>query len=116
MCTLCLKCIVSIQDIEYTILSSFGKPYKYNTADCATRAVLVANFQESQWLVGPSCVQQTAAESENLSFPSVSPDDDKEIRPTVRVLKSDIGSSSSLGSRRFEKLSPWKTLAEAIVF
>ena len=44
------------------------------------------------------------------------PDEDNEIRPPVRSMKSKVHDGSTLGSKRFERFSSWKGLVEAIAF
>lgn len=66
------------------------------------------------WLLGPSFVTSNTEESEGKAFPLVNPDEDQDIRPAVKVMKSCIDQNHSLGSHRFERFSSLKNLVETI--
>lgn len=87
-----------------------------NPADSATRCVPASRMQNCAWLLGPSHLLETADGSSDESFLLIHPDDDKEIRTDVKVLKTDASMSESLGSHRFEKFSSWKSLVQTISF
>ena len=87
-----------------------------NPADCGTRGVPATQMDKSMWLLGPSFVTSKTEESEGKAFPLVNPDEDQDIRPAVKVMKSCIDQNHSLGSHRFEKFSSLKRLVETIAF
>lgn len=94
----------------------FYIPTDKNPADCATRSVKAKDLQNSPWLLGPRYLQECPNKgSPNIDmFPIVDPDQDKELRPYVQVLKSDIVPKEGLGSHRFERFSSWNSLVTAI--
>lgn len=92
-------------------------PTDRNPADSATRCVPAAEIQSSSWLVGPTYLLRTPEktdDSSSVTFPLVEPNIDENVRPVVKVLKSDISTRLSLGTDRFKKFSSWKRLVEAL--
>ena len=87
-----------------------------NPADCGTRGVPATLMDKSMWLLGPSFVTSKTEESEGKAFPLVNPDENQDIRPAVKVMKSCIDQNHSLGSHRFERFSSLKRLVETIAF
>lgn len=87
----------------------------HNPADHGTRCLPAAELQNSAWLHGPPHLHK-AQECLNSEYPLMDPDEDNEIRPPVRSMKSKVHDGSTLGSKRFERFSSWKGLVEAIAF
>ena len=87
-----------------------------NPADSATRATSVVDMQQHRWLVGPPHLLRGSEMQSKESYPLMDPEGDKEIKPTVKTLKTDIASVGSLGSYRFEKFSEWDRLVETFAF
>ena len=84
-----------------------------NPADSATRSIakppLVARS------ASPTSSSEIAWNAEE-PYPLMDPDGDKEIRPSVRALKTEIGLDGSIGSHRFERFSVWEDLIDTITF
>ena len=87
---------------------------KSNPADKATRPVSSYDLHESMWLKGSPelCEQDLLTDNTMCDYPLITPEDDKEVRPSVEVFKSNI--NTKLGSKKFEKFSNWKKLIKAI--
>ncbi|XP_070206193.1 uncharacterized protein [Littorina saxatilis] len=90
-------------------------PTNLNPADAATRRSPENLGQKLQvWLGGPSEFLQNRPTPVDLqTFPLISPDADKEIRP--QVCKTEVSSKThpSTLSSRFEKFSEWTALVRA---
>ena len=69
---------------------------------------------DSPWLLGPQFLLKSEEPHSVTPFSLVNPDEDKEVRPNVNELKSEVSAKSSFGSHRFERFSLWKRLVEAI--
>lgn len=91
-------------------------PTSVNPADHATRSIPAGQLKHCNWLSGPSQFLAERDEPQSLSnaFPLINCDEDKEVRPQVNVLKTNVSHSTLLGSRRFERFSSWKCLVETI--
>lgn len=87
-----------------------------NPADSATRPSQVGNLTDSTWIHGPdrTPILDTDSTDSQDSFPLVSPEVDKEVRPEVDVIKTRVISSGKLGAHRFERISEWRNLVEAL--
>ena len=85
-----------------------------NPADSATMPSQVASLTDSTWIHGPDQTPILDSIDSHESFPFVSPDEDKELRPEVDVLSIKITSGTRLGSHRFERFSPWIRLVKAL--
>lgn len=86
-----------------------------NPADHGTRPIPAAYLASSSWLIGPQflCQPNTRQEDEAESFELVQPDTDKDIRPEVTSLATKV-TEQSLGSKRFENFSTWKSLVRGM--
>lgn len=87
-----------------------------NPADQGTRQLPLEKIQDSLWLKGPQFLSDTQQPSDasKEAFTLVNPEEDKEIRPAVEVLKSTIKNSAVLGTQRFQKFSQWNSLIKAV--
>ena len=84
-----------------------------NPADDGSRGLKVANLQDSKWLVGPKFLLKDTVVQDQTEFPLISPDSDVELRkPVNRIATNDT--SPILGTKRFEKFSPWKRLVRSV--
>ena len=105
----------------YRILSS-TKPEQWfyvssenNPADKATRPISASELLNCAWLNGPSFLKQGESSDNSASFALQDPDIDKEVRPEIKTLKTELGSDSlNLGSHRFERFSNWRKLIRAV--
>ncbi|XP_062566124.1 uncharacterized protein LOC134228483 [Saccostrea cucullata] len=87
-------------------------PTSQNPADIGTRCLTsVEQLAERDWLRGPPLLRSPQPDEEILTFPLISPDMDKEIRPEVNVKKTEIHTPLVT---RFEHFSTWKSLVRAI--
>ena len=86
-----------------------------NPADSGTRCLHAANVQESTWLIGPTHLHHDD-ETSHDNFPLVDPNEENEVRPSVKSMKAIVHTNLSLGSNRFDKFSSWRRLVEAIAF
>ena len=87
-----------------------------NPADLATRSVAASAMHGSPWLLGPSHLLKSEEPHPETTFPLVNPGDDKEIRPSVTTVKTDLSVETSIRSHRFERFSVWTKLLEAIAY
>ena len=72
------------------------------------------NMEDSKWLNGPLFLLKTDSQAKSpKEFPLINPEEGREVRKEVKVLKTDV-SSETLGTKRFEKFSSWKRLVKAI--
>lgn len=85
-----------------------------NPADTATRPSRVDSLSDSTWIHGPDRTPILDSTDSHESFPLVSPDEDKELRPEVDVLSTKVSQSTSLGAHRFERFSDWNRLVKAL--
>ena len=92
---------------QWTYISTEANP-----ADYATRIAPVSQLQNSPWLVGPLHILQQNTETNDENFPLENEESDKELRPVVTSMKSI--STTSLGSKRFERFSSWKGLIRTL--
>ena len=83
-----------------------------NPANCATRPNLAANLIESVWIHGSNRISDLPDSQD--SFPLVSPEQDKEVRPENSALDTSVSPGASLGPHRFEKFSEWRCLVNAM--
>ena len=86
-----------------------------NPADSATRPAPMVNMQGHRWLQGPSHLFD-ACSTQAEGYPLTDPDNDKEVRPSVRVSKIEVTITEALGSYRFERFSVWNDLIDTIAF
>lgn len=87
-------------------------PTAQNPADIGTRCLTsVEELAESDWLRGPLLLRSPHSKEEVLTFPLVSPEEDKDVRPEVKVKKTEI---STPFVARFENFSTWKSLVRAV--
>ena len=86
-----------------------------NPADSATRPAPMVNMQGHRWLQGPSHLFD-ACSTQAEGYPLTDPDNDKEVRPLVRVSKIEVTITEALGSYRFERFSVWNDLIDTIAF
>ena len=110
VCNRVERILRTAQSEQWTYISTHQNP-----ADSGTRCLQAAELQQSTWLLGPSHLH-LSGETSHDSFPLIDPDEDNEIRPTVKSMKSKFQICSSLGSQRFERFSSWRRLVEAIAF
>ncbi|XP_033752106.1 uncharacterized protein LOC117335931 [Pecten maximus] len=85
-----------------------------NPADEGTRSVPAQAIQDSMWLNGPTRLTTINDMTSEHVFDLHEPEDDKEVRPQVQSLKTDV-KQSPLGSHRFARFSTWRTLIRAIM-
>ncbi|KAK3088225.1 hypothetical protein FSP39_016350 [Pinctada imbricata] len=86
-----------------------------NPADKATRPISASELPNCAWLNGPSFLKQGESSDNSASFALQDPDRDKEVRPEIKTLKTELGSDSlNLGSHRFERFSNWRKLIRAV--
>ncbi|XP_046576736.1 uncharacterized protein LOC124284679 [Haliotis rubra] len=83
-----------------------------NPADAATRCVQDMNFTANKWLSGPQQSHRDNPESKEVVYPLVNPQSDKEVKPKVVTVKTEV--NRSLGVKNFEKFSSWTRLVNAI--
>ena len=86
-----------------------------NPADSATRPAPMVNMQGHRWLQDPSHLFD-ACSTQAEGYPLTDPDNDKEVRPSVRVSKIEVTITEALGSYRFERFSVWNDLIDTIAF
>ena len=85
-----------------------------NPADSATRPSPVTSLTDSSWIHGPNRIPNQDYTDSEHSFPLVSPEEDKELRPEVSVLGTSVTLGAKLGSQRFERFSEWRRLVSAL--
>lgn len=81
-----------------------------NPADAATRSIPPDKLQNSLWLQGPPSLYEPTEESNDTKFPLVNVDQDKEIRPQVQVLKTELHENTFALTHRIERFSVWRNL------
>lgn len=87
-------------------------PTAQNPADIGTRCLTsVEELAESDWLRGPLLLRSPHSKEEVLTFPLVSPEEDNNVRPEVKVKKTEINTPFVA---RFENFSTWKSLVRAV--
>lgn len=86
-----------------------------NPADQGTRPIQAVFLSSSSWLLGPPFLSQLHAskDDEDKTFELVNPDKDKNIRPQVTSLVTNVR-ELPLGSSRFEHFSTWKSLVRGL--
>ena len=84
-----------------------------NPADCATRPILASDLPGCLWLYGLSDFTPDI-QSIGEVYPLVEPEDDKEVRPVVNALSTEVNVDEQLGSKRFERFSSWTNLVSAV--
>lgn len=89
-------------------------PTDKNPADLATRAVSADEFQHCSWLLGPKHLLENKTFSEK--FERQNPDEDKEIRPEITCAKLVASKDSLLGTQRFQRVSCWNRLVNAVSY
>nr|XP_034305596.1 uncharacterized protein LOC117682359 [Crassostrea gigas] len=93
-------------------------PTHKNPADCATRGNFSSEqLQNSEWLQGPQWLLEQHEENEvnkNYDFPLIDPQDDKEIRADVQVMKTTTKMSKNCITELAEKFSNWKTFIKFV--
>ncbi|XP_075534522.1 uncharacterized protein LOC142568489 [Dermacentor variabilis] len=85
-----------------------------NPADHATRAIPAAQLKSTNWLSGPDFLSRREEEARSSSFILLNPDEDKEIRPEVCTLATEVNKRQRLGAERFHRFSNWKSLTRAV--
>ena len=88
-------------------------PTHLNPADDGSRGLKVSKLQHSQWLVGPQFLLKQTEVQDKADFPLIHPEEDDEIRKTVKVLATNVF-PSTLGTERFVKFSSWKRLVRSV--
>jgi len=89
-------------------------PTDANPADCATRPIQVKDFLTSSWLRGPTRLPTTSNNKDDgHNYELVTPEEDEEVRPEVRVSKTVVKRTFE---NKFEKFSTWASLIRAISF
>ncbi|CAG2235661.1 unnamed protein product [Mytilus edulis] len=79
--------------------------------DAATRSVPPDKLQDSiQWLNGPPTLYESSKDLVDTDFPLLNTEQDKEIRPNVHVMKTDLQKSTLARTHRIERFSVWKIL------
>ena len=103
----------------------FSRPHQWhfvateqNPADQGTRHVPPALLGESAWLCGPPQLLLGEKSTTDESFCLVSPEEDKELRPEISVLKSQIDDDAKpmFGVDRAARFSSMKSLVRAIAY
>ncbi|XP_062610035.1 uncharacterized protein LOC134271839 [Saccostrea cucullata] len=95
-------------------------PSSKNPADCATREnTSCEQLTSSEWLQGPRWLLEQCNDDEtieDLQYPLIDAEDDKEIRPEVKVTKTTVETSKKPSSltELCEKYSDWRTLIKSI--
>ncbi|XP_013856679.1 uncharacterized protein LOC106512653, partial [Austrofundulus limnaeus] len=84
-----------------------------NPADQATRFIPAADLQNTTWFSGPHLLYSDIESHGTGPFTLIEPEEDKEICPKVKVLKTTT-LTSQLSSERFERFSSWTTLCRVI--
>ena len=85
-----------------------------NPADIATRHLSSTDLPDSVYLSGPSFLLQNVYDNEQeYKCTLVNPSTDKEVRPLVTTIKTDIHKDIGL-SNRFSHFSSWNSLVKAI--
>ena len=86
-----------------------------NPADTGTRAVPAGQLADSAWLQGPDFLRSRQSHVDMMPKPAEYPltEDDVEVRPEVRALKTHV-SNDSFGVMRFARFSTWTSLVKAI--
>jgi hypothetical protein len=85
-----------------------------NPADIATRHLSSTDLPDSVYLSGPSFLLQNVYDNEQeYTCTLVNPSTDKEVRPLVTTIKTDIPKDIGL-SNRFSHFSLWNSLVRAI--
>ena len=86
-------------------------PTKENPADLATRPFSASDLPSSKWIRGPSCLTTNLKTTDDLNFPLVDPDIDKEVRTVISTAKSTLHvSTSCLLCNSIDKFSKWSKL------
>ena len=85
-----------------------------NPADSATRPSPVTSLTDSSWIHEPNRIPNQDYTDSEHSFPLVSPEEDKELRPEISVLGTRVTLGAKLGSQRFERFSEWRRLVSAL--
>ncbi|CAG2236265.1 unnamed protein product [Mytilus edulis] len=99
-------------DINYSLISCAGKVQaSENPADLATRPFSASDLPSSKWIRGPSCLTTNLKTTDDLNFPLVDPDIDKEVRTVISTAKSTLHvSTSCLLCNSIDKFSKWSKL------
>ena len=85
-----------------------------NPADIATRHLSSTDLPDSVYLSGPSFLLQNVYDNEQeYTCTLVNPSTDKEVRPLVTTIKTDIHKDIGL-SNRFSHFSSWNSLVRDI--
>lgn len=85
-----------------------------NPADAATRYIPPDKLQKSMWLQGPPTLYEPTENSNDSNFPLVNVDQDKEIRPQVQVLKTELHENTFALTHRIERFSVWRNLVNTL--
>ncbi|XP_014676742.1 PREDICTED: uncharacterized protein LOC106816632 [Priapulus caudatus] len=89
-------------------------PTDQNPADQGTRSLIAADqLAASVWLSGPEQLRRRDNDNLSETYPLVSPDNDKELRPQVEVGVRKTTVDESI-SEKFERFSSWYRLVAAI--
>ena len=105
--------------VETVLKRSKAEQWQYvssqnNPADLGTRSKTPAkNLASSMWIKGPPFLSKEplSPAGENAEFTLINPEEDGEIRPEIRVKKTDVRKQLS---DRFQKFSTWSSLIRAI--
>nr|XP_034311351.1 uncharacterized protein LOC117684215 [Crassostrea gigas] len=87
----------------------------HNPADQATRYVAASKMQDNPWLEGPAFLVDEHVSTQD-AHELQNPDEDKEVRAEVVVLKTSMMDPphDQLGPHRFSRFSNWRKLVETI--
>ena len=88
-------------------------PSGENPADLGTRGVSAEHIEKSVWLLGPSRLQNQQCR-DYAEFPLLDAADDKELRPQITTFKTIADQNGSIGTKRLERFSSWKSLVRTI--
>jgi len=101
-------------------LNGSGKVPDHSNGITCRQILIQLIVQRGQYTLGTCRVvlgcraQYTCFKITESSCDETFPDQDKELKPDVQVLKSNIVQSDSLRSHRFERFSSWKKLLTTI--
>ncbi|XP_022062446.2 uncharacterized protein LOC127534576 [Acanthochromis polyacanthus] len=86
-----------------------------NPADRATRSVPAGELKNTDWFKGPNFLYSDSIDKlhQDSQYLLVEPENDKEIRPEVKILIT-AATESQLSSERFKRFSSWTVLCRAV--
>ncbi|XP_060566264.1 uncharacterized protein LOC132725195 [Ruditapes philippinarum] len=88
-------------------------PSESNPADIGSRGASVEQLKQSSWLKGPELLPLADEKSGLDCFPLLNPDLDKEVRPVVNTLLTNVSQEMSLNGI-IEKFSSFDRLVRAV--